>query len=184
MIPVFKKGWLAGKTSLNLSSPMGMRNGRMHNGIDILVPVNSKIYAPIGGRVMQISVQKAGAGLYLKLRYYYEANNYYDLVFMHLHATAVSQGQTVSEGDLIAYSGGDVSDTPNCGRSTGTHLHFEIRKGSVAVNPMPFLSETCTWNGKVVHQGRAFATLSENIDDSAANYQQTNITSCVDPNAI
>lgn len=184
MIPVFKKGWLAGKTSLNLSSPMGMRNGRMHNGIDIPVPVNSKIYAPIGGRVMQISVQKAGAGLYLKLRYYYEANNYYDLVFMHLHATAVSQGQTVSEGDLIAYSGGDVSDTPNCGRSTGPHLHFEIRKGSVAVNPMPFLSETCTWNGKVVHQGRAFATLSENIDDSAANYQQTDITSGVDPNAI
>ena len=184
MIPVFKKGWLAGKTSFNLSSPMGMRNGRMHNGIDIPVPVNSKIYAPISGRVMQISTQRGGAGLYLKLRYYYEANNYYDLVFMHLHGTAVSQGQTVSEGDLIAYSGGDVSDTPNCGRSTGPHLHFEIRKGSVAVNPMPFLSEPCIWNGKVVHQGRVFAILSENIDDSTANYQQTDITSGVDPNAI
>lgn len=184
MIPVFKKGWLAGKTSLNLSSHIGMRNGRMHNGIDIPVSVNSKIYAPIGGRVMQISVQKAGAGLYLKLRYYYEANNYYDLIFMHLHSVVVSQGQTVSSGDLIAYSGGDVSDIPNCGRSTGPHLHFEIRKGSVAVNPVRFLSETCIWKGKVIHEGRKFATLSENIDDSVANYQQVNITSYVDSNAI
>ena len=184
MIPVFKIGWLNNRTSLPISSPMGMRNGKMHNGIDIAVPVNNKIYAPIGGRIIQISTQRGGAGLYLKLRYYYEANSYYDLVFMHLHETAVSQGQSVAEGDLIAYSGGDVSDTPNCGRTTGPHLHFEIRKGSMAVNPMPFLSETCVYNGKVVHAGRVFAAPSESIDDSAANYQNTDITSGVDPNAI
>ena len=184
MIPVFKIGWLNNRTSLPISSPMGMRNGKMHNGIDIAVPVNNKIYAPIGGRIIQISTQRGGAGLYLKLRYYYEANSYYDLVFMHLHETVVSQGQSVAEGDLIAYSGGDVSDTPNCGRTTGPHLHFEIRKGSMAVNPMPFLSEICIYNGKVVHAGRVFAAPSESIDDSAANYQNTDITSGVDSNAI
>lgn len=184
MIPVFKKGWLAGKTVLNLSSVLGMRHGRMHSGIDIPLPVNSKILAPIGGKVIQISTQANGAGLYLKLRYYYESSHYYDLIFMHLHNTAVTRGQTVKEGDLIAYSGGAPTDKPKCGRSTGPHLHFEIRKGGVAVNPLPFLSEQCTLKGRIVNSGRNQAMLPENIDDSVSNYQDVDITSESDANAI
>ena len=58
MIPIFKKGWLGNKTSLTISSPMGMRNGRRHNGVDIAVPVNTKILAPTSGQIIQIAGNK------------------------------------------------------------------------------------------------------------------------------
>lgn len=155
----------------------------MHNGIDIKVPVSSKIYAPISGKIIKISTEINGAGLHLRLRYYYESNHYYDIIFMHLHKTYASRGQIVNAGDLIAYSGGDVTDKPNCGRSTGAHLHFEIRKGGVAVNPIPFLSETCIF-GALVYKGRNTTALPENIDDSISNYLNIDITNESDPNSI
>lgn len=184
MIPIFKKGWLGNKTSLTISSPMGMRNGRRHNGVDIAVPVNTKILSPTSGQIIQIATQANGAGLYMKLRFRATASIYYDVIFMHLHQTVASRGQTVAEGDLLAYSGGDPSDTPRCGRSTGPHVHLEIRKGGVAVNPLPFLSERCTWKGKVLNEGRNTAMLSENIDDSVSNYMNIDITADSDANAI
>lgn len=182
-IPVFKKGWIGGLTKLTISSPMGMRNGKMHFGVDVAIPVNTKLLAPIGGKIIKVSTQAKGAGLYVKLRYYYEANRYCDLLFMHLHDTSVYMGQTVSEGDLIGYSGGDPSDKPKCGRSTGPHLHFEIRKGGVAVNPIQFLSEECVLKGRIISTGRNQALLVENMD-SSSNYLSTDITSQSDENAI
>ena len=184
MIPVFKKGWLARRTTLALSSSMGMRHGRMHNGIDIPVPVGSNILAPIGGRIIQISTQGSGAGLYIRLRYYYESNRYYDLIFMHLHQVFVTRGEKITEGQLIAHSGGSPSDKPKCGRSTGPHLHFEIRKGGVAMNPIPFLSEKCTLKGRIVHSGRTQAMIYEHIDDSSSNYKDIDITNDSDQNSI
>lgn len=184
MIPIFKKGWLGNKTTLKLSSAMGMRNGRRHNGIDIPVPVNTKILAPTSGKIVHISTQSKGAGLYIKLRFFASESLYYDVTFMHLHRVVVSNGQSVKEGQLLAYSGGDPRDRPKCGRSTGPHVHLEIRKGSVAVNPLPFLSEKCVWKGRVVNEGRKTAVLSEHIDDSISNYLNVDVTADSDEEAI
>lgn len=177
MIPVFYKGWLGGKTSLNLSSTMGRRWGRMHNGIDIPAPVNTRILSPVDGRVTKVANQPGGAGRYIKVRFYSDANTYYDVIFMHLNSTVVSKGATVSAGQHIANSG-------NTGRSTGPHVHFEIRKGGTAVNPIPFLSEKVTYRGRTLHEGRVYAATPEATDDSASNYQNIDITNTVNQNAI
>ena len=177
MIPIFYKGWLGGRTSLTLSSTMGRRWGRMHNGIDIGVPVNTKIMSPVEGRVMKVANQPHGAGRYIKVRFYSSASVYYDVIFMHLNSVVVSKGATVRAGQHIANSG-------NTGRSTGPHVHLEIRKGGMAVNPVPFLSERVMYRGKLLSEGRAYASLPENVDSPASNYTGVDITNSVDGNAI
>lgn len=177
MIPIFYKGWLGGRTSLTLSSTMGRRWGRMHNGVDIGVPVNTRIMSPVDGRVTKVANQPHGAGRYIKVRFYSSASVYYDVIFMHLNRVVVSKGATVRAGQHIANSG-------NTGRSTGPHVHLEIRKGGMAVNPVPFLSERVMYRGKLLSEGRAYASLPENIDSPASNYTGVDITNSVDGNAI
>ena len=183
MIPIFKQGWLGGKTRLTVSSPMGMRNGRLHNGVDFAVPVNTKIYAPIAGQITKVAVQKDKAGLYVKLRFT-DNTTTYDIIFAHLHRSTVLNGQSVKQGDLLGYTGGDVNDIPNCGRTTGPHLHFEIRRGGIAINPLWYLSESCVLNNKVIHKGRSVAKSTKKIDDPISNYKQVDVTSSSNKDAI
>ena len=183
MIPKFIKGWLGGKSSLPISSPMGMRWGKMHNGIDIAVPVGTAIQAPHNGRIITRKVQKDGAGLYIVLRIDAENNEYYNLHFMHLKEANVTVGQEVTAGQQIALSGGDPSDQPNAGNTTGPHLHFEIRKqGTVPVNPLSFLKEKCilTSTGKVLWQGE---TAVADQTSSISEYTNTDVTAVTNPNA-
>lgn len=176
IVPAFAKGWLGGKTTLSLSSLMGMRHGRQHRGIDIPTPIGTRITAPVKGKIVQVSYQKGGAGRYLKLRMY-TGNISYDIIFMHLSSVAVSVGTMVSPGTLIARSG-------NTGRSTGPHVHLEIRKGGIAQNPIPFLCERVTFHGRVLSSGRTYSAPSTEIDDSMSNYLNVDVTESSDPNAI
>ncbi len=50
----------------------------------------------------------------------------------HMSRIAVAEGQTVRKGDVIGYVG-------STGRSTGSHLHYEVRIGGQAVNPIPYM---------------------------------------------
>lgn len=186
MIPVFKKGWLGNKVTLLVTSPMGMRRGRMHNGFDFGIPVGTKLFAPIGGKIVNRKIQRGGAGLYIVLRF--ETNSeYYTIYFMHLHTANVSIGQTVNAGDLLGTTGGSPSDRPNCGVSTGPHLHFEIRRqGTVPVNPLQFLAEKCVLqkNGRIMWAGRAASSVVESSDlHSISEYSSTDITSLSNLNA-
>lgn len=185
MIPVFKKGWLGGQMSLIITSPMGMRRGRRHNGVDFRATVGTSVFAPIGGRVVMKRIQKGGAGLYVVLRFDVDASEYYTMYFMHLHSTDVYIGQEIKEGDLIGTTGGSPSDIPNCGVSTGPHLHFEIRKqGIVPVNPLQFLSEKCVLkaNGEILWVGRT-AVLASSELHSVSEYSKIEVTSLSDTNA-
>ncbi len=99
-----------------------------HKGIDWAVPVGSAVYASSGG-----TVTKAGWGSGYGNVVYIKHPDGKETRYGHLSKVLVSPGQSVKQGQKIALSG-------NTGRSTGPHLHFEIRIGSTAVNPLKYLN--------------------------------------------
>ncbi|MCX7876292.1 MAG: peptidoglycan DD-metalloendopeptidase family protein [Melioribacteraceae bacterium] len=101
---------------------------RMHNGIDIITDVGTKVYAPGAGTITDIS-WKSGYGLTLEIDHGFG----YKTIYAHLDKTSSKVGQKVKRGDLIAYSG-------NSGRlSSGPHLHYEVHHNGVALDPINFI---------------------------------------------
>ena len=109
-----------------ISSGYGMRRGRMHKGIDIAAPIGTPIVAAASGEVIFAGWNTGGYGNLVKLRHPDGSVTFY----AHNNRVMVRNGQRVRQGQLIAEMG-------STGRSTGPHLHFEIRpNGSTAINPM------------------------------------------------
>jgi len=98
----------------------GAYNGQGHNGVDFGIPVGTKIVAPLAGRVVETGNTDAVSGClsYGKWILLEHANGLSTL-YGHLSAISVAQGQQVTTGQLIGYSG-------NTGYSTGPHLHFTV----------------------------------------------------------
>ncbi|WP_438348382.1 peptidoglycan DD-metalloendopeptidase family protein [Paenibacillus sp. FA6] len=110
-----------------ISSTYGSRWGKQHKGID-LVSGNRTIMAADEG-VVTFTGNISGYGKAVIINH----SNGYTTLYGHLRSFSVNQGQTVSKGSGIGVMG-------NTGRSTGTHLHFEILKNDVAQNPMKYLN--------------------------------------------
>ena len=110
-----------------ISSGFGTRWGRLHAGIDLPVPEGTPIHAADGGRVA-IAGWMGGYGNYTCILHTGSLSTCYG----HQSRIAVSVGQSVSQGQVIGYSG-------NTGHSTGPHLHFEVRVGGSPVDPMGYL---------------------------------------------
>lgn len=109
------------------TSPFGPRWGRFHYGIDIANGVGTDIKAADGG-----VVTRAGrAGSYGNL-IIIDHQNGTSTRYAHLSRIDVKVGQTVEQGQSIGKMG-------NTGRSTGPHLHFEVRVGGKAVNPLNYV---------------------------------------------
>ncbi len=112
-----------------ISSPFGMREDpfndqlRMHNGIDLAVPVGTRVHAMADGEVV-FAGKKSGYGNVVIIDHGKDMRS----VYGHLSEINVEVGDSVRRGRSIAHSG-------NTGRSTGPHLHFEIRLGGKPVNP-------------------------------------------------
>lgn len=89
-----------------------------HNGVDFGMPIGSPLYAAAGGTVIisKNSGYNGGYGNYVVIQH----PNNTQTVYGHMNYTVVSVGQVVTQGQQIGYSG-------NSGKSTGPHLHFEIR---------------------------------------------------------
>jgi len=104
-------------------------NGRaaMHSGIDFKGPLGSPIYAAAAGRV-SFAGWKAGYGQAVEISH----GNGIVTRYAHLARIDVKPGQAVAAGATIGGLG-------NTGRSTGPHLHFEVRVNDRAINPRPFL---------------------------------------------
>ncbi|ACY49429.1 M23 family metallopeptidase [Rhodothermus marinus] len=111
-----------------------LRVRKMHEGIDILLPYGSPVYAP-GDGIVRKTGRSAGYGLYIILEH--PATGYRTL-YGHLSKVLVRRGQKVQRGDQIALSG-------NSGRSTGPHLHYEVRDSrGRALNPLQFVAPSMT----------------------------------------
>lgn len=99
----------------------------MHGGIDLAGPIGTPIYATADGIVGR-SAWAGGYGNLIELDHGKGIQTRYG----HLSKALVSAGQRVKRGDLIARMG-------STGRSTGSHLHYEVRIDGKAVNPIPFM---------------------------------------------
>ena len=103
------------------------RPGHMHAGVDIAVPVGTPVRAPAGGRVALASVQ-GGYGNIMCVQHSGSVSTCY----AHLSGFRASMGASVAQGQVVASSG-------NTGRSSGPHVHFEVRVNGSPVNPMGYL---------------------------------------------
>ena len=118
---------------MSLSSSYGMRvhpiTGKLarHNGVDIPAPYGTPIYATADGIVGRAQ-RLGGYGNYVEI----EHGNAIETRYGHMSSFIVRPGQQVKKGDVIGYVG-------STGRSTGNHLHYEVRIDGEPVNPMPFV---------------------------------------------
>lgn len=115
------------KSAFRFSSHYGARWGRQHQGIDMAAPVGTPVFATGDGVVVFAGWQR-GYGNLIKIKHELGTETRY----AHLSKIRVKQGQRVSRNTLI----GDIGNT---GRSTGPHLHYEVRVDGKAVNPMSFI---------------------------------------------
>jgi len=115
------------KDSFRFTSGFGYRWGRLHAGTDFAAPHGTPIYATADGVVIHAGWQ-SGYGRLVKIQHEFGIETRY----AHQSKIRVKVGQRVSRGDRI----GDMGNT---GRSTGTHLHYEVRVGGKPVNPMIYI---------------------------------------------
>lgn len=115
------------KSGFRFTSGFGSRWGRMHNGTDFAAPIGTPIYAPADG-VVTFAGWSSGYGRLVKVQHEFGIETRY----AHQSAIRVKKGQRVSRGDRI----GDIG---NSGRSTGPHLHYEVRVGGKPINPMIYI---------------------------------------------
>jgi murein DD-endopeptidase MepM/ murein hydrolase activator NlpD len=109
-----------------ITSHYGPRWGRLHAGTDFGAPIGTPVYAASNGTVLAAG-PASGYGRRVKLAHPGGTTT----VYGHISREAVTVGQAVQPGQLIAYSG-------NEGRSTGPHLHFEVRPNDRPVDPVAF----------------------------------------------
>jgi murein DD-endopeptidase MepM/ murein hydrolase activator NlpD len=100
----------------------------MHAGIDLAGPIGTPVYATADGMVERAEYHNGGYGNLVELNHGRGIQTRYG----HLTRSTVRPGQRVTRGQLIGYMG-------STGRSTGSHLHYEVRLDGKAVNPVPFM---------------------------------------------
>ncbi|MCA9909105.1 MAG: M23 family metallopeptidase [Anaerolineae bacterium] len=99
-----------------------------HSGVDLAAPVGTPVYAALGGVVIFRGWNSFGYGYLVVL-----AHGPFTTVYGHLSDFNVACGQSVSPGQVIAFSG-------NSGNSSGPHLHFEIRYNDIVQDPTTIMA--------------------------------------------
>lgn len=107
-----------------VTSRFGIRHGRNHNGIDLDLETGDTVYAAFDGKIRYSQVHSGGFGKLVIVRHYNGLETYY----AHLSQLMVAPNQYVKAGQAIGLGG-------NTGRSTGSHLHFEVRFYDQPINP-------------------------------------------------
>jgi murein DD-endopeptidase MepM/ murein hydrolase activator NlpD len=120
-------GQLSWPVSGPVTSGFGSRWGRMHEGIDIAVGQGTPVHAAAAGTVIYAGWMEGYGNLVV-----IDHGSGLSTAYGHNSALASSVGQTVSAGQVIAYSG-------STGHSTGPHVHFEVRLNGSPVDPLGYL---------------------------------------------
>lgn len=112
-----------------ITSRFGTRRGRPHDAIDIGAKVGTAVMAAEQGRVI-FSKRFAGYGNLIVIKH----KDDFFTAYAHNHDMFVRKGQKVRRGQRIAIVG-------RTGRATGPHLHFEVHKGTQAIDPLQFFPD-------------------------------------------
>lgn len=112
-----------------ITSGFGPRWGRMHEGLDVAADTGHPLYA-VGAGTLTVAAVSPGLGKHVRLT----LEDGTELTYGHLSEILVQEGAQVRAGDVV----GEVGST---GRSTGAHLHFEVRADAEPVDPEPWLGE-------------------------------------------
>ncbi len=110
-----------------VTSPFGVRWGRMHEGIDIAASSGTPIHAAAAGTVIYAGWMEGYGNLVV-----IDHGNGLSTAYGHQSSIAVGNGQAVAQGQTIGYVG-------TTGHSTGPHLHFEVRVNGSPVDPLGYL---------------------------------------------
>ncbi|MDD3701400.1 MAG: M23 family metallopeptidase [Bacteroidales bacterium] len=106
---------------------------KFHQGIDFSAPVGTEVFATGNGTVIQVSKNHYGYGNVILIDHGFG----YRTMYAHLSAFKVRKGENVKRGQLI----GNVGNT---GKSTSSHLHYEVHKNNKPVNPIHFFFDDLT----------------------------------------
>ncbi len=174
-------GWFRPCEYLALTSKFGWRinpitgeAGNFHNGVDLANDESTPVYAAKNGTVVQVS-GTGGYGNHVRL----DHGDGFTTLYAHLQRYIVSEGETVSGGQLIGYMG-------STGNSTGPHLHFSVFNGSEYVDPMIYISAAALSKDAVQRQIYTYLTTQMGLPSAAACGVLANIEaeSGFDPNAL
>jgi lipoprotein NlpD len=124
----YTKGRLLWPVKGKVTSPFGRRGSRMHDGIDIPAKEGTPIHAAAAGTVVYADHRLSGYGKLVIIRH---SRNLFT-AYAHNQRNLVQKGARVRRGEVIARVG-------HTGRTSGAHLHFEVRHGSTAVDPLAYL---------------------------------------------
>ena len=112
-----------------VNGPLTQSSHEGHVALDFGIPVGTNVKTTLAGKITYAGWSNEGYGNLVIVD-----NGTYKTYYAHLSSIPVKVGQTVKEGEVIGISG-------NTGNSTGPHLHYEIRKNGVAINPIGLLSK-------------------------------------------
>jgi lipoprotein NlpD len=126
----YAKGRMLWPVKGKIISSFGRRGSRMHDGIDIKAKEGTPIHAAAAGTVVYSDSRLSGYGKLVIVRH---GRNLFT-AYAHNQRNLVQKGAKVRRGDVIAKIG-------HTGRASGPHLHFEVRHGSTAVDPLAYLSK-------------------------------------------
>lgn len=112
------------------------RPDEIHPGVDIPVPVGTKVLAPMDGEVVVADFSfnpKCGATIDINYK------NGFQSRFCHMSRIDVKQGDKVKQGQVVGLSGGRKGD-PGAGRTTGPHLHFALKLNGKNVDALKYIN--------------------------------------------
>ena len=126
------------------------RTRKMHKGLDFSAPTGTKIYATGDGVIKKVKRARWGYGTHVVIDHGYG----YTTLYGHMSRASVKKGQRVKRGQQIGLVG-------STGKSTGPHLHYEVAKNGVQVNPIGYF-----YNDLTTEQYEEIIKLSSNPNQS------------------
>jgi murein DD-endopeptidase MepM/ murein hydrolase activator NlpD len=120
----YGSGWSVPLEQTKINSGFGRRYYRWHHGTDLKLNIGDPVRSAFDGIVRITSYERYGYGHYVVVRH----RNGLETLYGHLSKIGVRVGQEISAGDTLGLGG-------NTGRSTGPHLHFEVRYKGLSIDP-------------------------------------------------